>query len=355
MKVLTVVGARPQFIKAAPVSIHLRQRHREVLVHTGQHYDYEMSGIFFSELSIPTPDVSLGIGSGSHAQQTARMLQELEAVMQAEKPDLVLLYGDTNSTLAGALAAVKLQLPVAHVEAGLRSYNRAMPEEHNRVITDHCADLLMCPTQTAVHNLCKEGITRGVHYVGDTMYDATLAFMEMAEQHSRILQKLGLVPREYLLATVHRPYNTDNAEHLGELLSAFLELGEKVIFPIHPRTRGRLDQLDPSILQALAQSSVVMITPVGYLDMLVLEKHARLVMTDSGGIQKEAFFCGVPCVTLRPETEWIETVQSGWNVLVGANRRRIVDVVQQHVWPTSPPPALFGDGCASQKIVNLIG
>ncbi len=243
MKILTVVGARPQFIKAAPVSKALRNAgHHEFLVHTGQHYDHAMSQIFFDELGIPQPDINLGVGSGSHGRQTGEMLIRLEEVIRDQQPDWVLVYGDTNSTLAGALAAVKLHVPVAHVEAGLRSFNRSMPEEHNRVLTDHCADLLFCPTQTAVDNLANEGITQGVYLVGDTMYDAVLQFGELARQRSRILETLGLTPRQYLLATVHRPYNTDNPENLRSIASAFVECGETVIFPVHPRTRVRMEE-----------------------------------------------------------------------------------------------------------------
>lgn len=353
MKILTVVGARPQFIKAAPVSKVLRAAgHHEFLVHTGQHYDYAMSQVFFDELGIPQPDVNLGIGSGSHGRQTGEMLMRLEAVIQEQQPDWVLVYGDTNSTLAGALAAVKLHVPVAHVEAGLRSFNRAMPEEHNRVLTDHCADLLFCPTQTAVDNLAREGITQGVHLVGDTMYDAVLQFGELARQRSRILETLGLTPKRYLLATVHRPYNTDNPENLRSILSAFIECGETVIFPVHPRTQARL--AEAGVLEMLQNAPQVrLIEPVGYLDMLMLEQNARMILTDSGGMQKEAYFFAVPCVTLRPETEWVETVEAGWNVVVGADSRRIVAAVSG-AWSTMRPTPIFGLGDASCHIVDIL-
>ena len=245
MKIVSVLGARPQFIKAAPVSKALRVAgFTEFMVHTGQHYDHGMSQVFFDELGLPQPDINLGIGSGSHGKQTGEMLIGIEEVLLAEKPDLVLVYGDTNSTLAGALASVKLQIPIAHVEAGLRSFNREMPEEHNRVLTDHCADLLFCPTQTAVENLERESVTRGVHWVGDTMYDAVLQFSEIARQSSTILQDLSLAPKEYLLATVHRPYNTDDPQNLGKILSAFNECGETVIFPVHPRTKKRIAEFN---------------------------------------------------------------------------------------------------------------
>ncbi len=353
MKVLTVVGARPQFIKAAPVIRVLRQEHEEILVHTGQHYDDQMSAVFFNEMQIPEPDYNLGVGSGSHGQQTGQMLERIEEVLLAEKPDWALVYGDTNSTLAGALAAVKLHIPVAHVEAGLRSFNREMPEEHNRVLSDHCADLLLCPTQTAVDNLANEGITRGVHLVGDVMYDAVLQFSEIASHHSTILQKLGLKSERYLLATVHRPYNTDNPEKLHNILTAFAELDEQVVFPVHPRTRQRIVDLGLD-MQQFVSSNLYLIDPVGYLDMLMLEKNARIVLTDSGGVQKEAYFFAVPCITLRPETEWQETVRSGWNQLVDADSEQILQAISHSTQPNIHPPTIFGDGRAAEKMVNML-
>ena len=358
MKILTIVGARPQFIKAAPVSQAIRNAgHTEFLVHTGQHYDYGMSQVFFDELRIPQPDANLAIGSGAHGQQTGQMLMRLEQVIQEERPDCVLVYGDTNSTLAGALAAVKLQVPVAHVEAGLRSFNRSMPEEHNRVLVDHCADLLFCPTQTAVNLLTTEGITHGVHLVGDTMYDAVLQFVELARRQSTILATLDLEPKHYLLATVHRPYNTDEPENLQHILQAFLSLDEPVIFPVHPRTRKKISELGlgiPSFTGARQVNNLHLIEPIGYLDMLMLEQNARLILTDSGGIQKEAFFFAVPCITLRPETEWVETVETGWNVLVDADPAKIVNAVLSQGWPTGTPPTVFGDGQASERIVEIL-
>lgn len=352
MHILTVVGARPQFIKAAPVSNAIRAAgHCEFLVHTGQHYDYGMSQIFFDELQIPQPAINLEIGSGSHGQQTGQMLIRLEEVIQAQQPDFVLVYGDTNSTLAGALAAVKLGTPVAHVEAGLRSFNRTMPEEHNRILTDHCADLLFCPTQTAVDLLATEGVTKGVHLVGDTMFDAVQQFSNTAAQRSAILDTLKLAAKGYLLATIHRPYNTDEPENLRSILAAFAEIDEPVIFPVHPRTRKKIADLG---LPEAGVAQVRMIEPVGYLDMLVLEQNARLILTDSGGIQKEAFFFAVPCVTLRPETEWVETVETGWNVLVHADRAKIVAAVKEHIWPVGAPPHIFGDGHASERIVGVL-
>lgn len=350
MKVVTVVGARPQFIKAAPVSRALRVRHNEVLVHTGQHYDYGMSEVFFEELGMAVPDINLGVGSGSHGRQTGEMLIRLEEVLLAERPDRVLVYGDTNSTLAGALAAAKLGIPVAHVEAGLRSFNRRMPEEHNRVLADHCSDLLFCPTQTAVTNLAREGITRGVHLVGDVMYDAALQHGALARQRSTILQRLGLKPGEYALATIHRPYNTDDPVRLAEVVAAFAALDLPVVFPIHPRTRSHLSELGNP--QA-AVRNLRCVEPLPYLDMLALEQAAALILTDSGGVQKEAYFFAVPCVTLRPETEWVETVAAGWNRLAWGNAAVVVEAARQP-WPGEPPAPLFGDGHAAERIASLL-
>lgn len=351
MKVLTVVGARPQFIKAAPVSRALgRAGHTEFLVHTGQHYDQQMSRVFFEEMRLIEPSINLEVGSGSHGWQTGQMLIGLETTMQQQRPDCVLVYGDTNSTIAAALSACKLQLPVAHVEAGLRSFHRTMPEEHNRVLTDHCSDQLFCPTQTAVENLAREGLTSGVHLVGDTMFDAILQFGKIARERTSMLDELGVKPQGYLLATLHRPYNTDVPENLRDILRAFAETGETVIFPVHPRTRRKIGELDEDLSTTAA--NVKMIEPVGYLDMLMLEQHARLILTDSGGMQKEAYFFGVPCITLRPETEWVETVEAGWNTIVGASREQILRAVKEHAWPELAPPQVFGDGHAAEKIVE---
>ena len=324
-------------------------------MHTGQHYDHGMSQIFFDELDISEPDLNLGVGSGSHGWQTGQMLVRIEEVLLEEKPDYVVVYGDTNSTLAGALAAVKLHIPVAHVEAGLRSFNREMPEEHNRVVADHCSDLLFCPTQTAVDNLAREGIATGVHLVGDTMYDAVLQFSSIARKRSTILEDLGLESKTYLLTTIHRPYNTDIPENLRNIFQAFDEIGEIIVFPAHPRTSKKIAALESSFSQELVPGNIKIIEPVGYLDMLVLEENARLILTDSGGMQKEAYFFGVPCITLRPETEWVETVESGWNVVAGADILAIVEGYQRAI--NSPPtnrPNLYGDGNAAQHILEHI-
>jgi UDP-N-acetylglucosamine 2-epimerase len=350
IKVVSIVGARPQFIKLAPVSRVLRRVARDVLVHTGQHYDHGMSAVFFEELQIPEPDYNLGVGSGPHGWQTGQMLMRIEEVLLAQRPDWVLVYGDTNSTVAGALAAVKLHIPVAHVEAGLRSYNRRMPEEHNRVLTDHASDLLFCPTQTAVENLVREGVTKGVSLTGDVMYDAVLHNGSLAERHSRVLDRLGLGAGGYVLATIHRPRNTDDRARLQALLSALGEIAttRPLVLPAHPRTQ--------KALQALGYRpgpGLCLIEPLGYLDMLMLEKHARLILTDSGGVQKEAFFFGVPCLTLREETEWVETVAAGWNRLVGADPQAIVQAAREFS-PAGTPPLVFGDGCAAAKIVDLL-
>ena len=353
MKIITVVGARPQFIKSAPVSRVLREfGHTEILVHTGQHYDDGMSAVFFRELEISAPDVNLGVGSGSHGQQTGQMLIRIENVLLSEKPDMVLVYGDTNSTLAGALAAVKLHVPVAHVEAGLRSFNREMPEEHNRVVSDHLSTLLFCPTQTAVKNLENEGITQGVNLVGDVMYDSLIFNIQLAEKRSNILENLKLKPKNYALATVHRAENTDNHERLKSIFYAFEQMsqdGLSVIIPLHPRTRQSLKNSKFKI----QNSKLSFIDPVSYFDMLLLEKNAQVILTDSGGVQKEAYWFGVPCVTLRDETEWLETLESGWNVVVGTDREKIVNAVGC-LNTDNPRPEFYGDGRAAEKIISLI-
>jgi len=354
MKILTVIGARPQFIKASPVSRALQAaNYNEVILHTGQHYDINMSDIFFKELNIPTPKINLGIGSGMHGEQTGQMLIEIEKAIVKQNPDLLLVYGDTNSTLAGTLAAVKLNVPVAHVEAGLRSFNRTMPEEHNRVLTDHSSTLLFCPTDTAKSHLRTEGIVEGVHVVGDTMVDAVLQNSATAEQNSLILDKLKIESKKYLLATIHRPYNTDDPHNLRNILTALGEIDKPIVFPIHPRTRGKITEFG---LMDLTQSfqKLTLVEPVGYLDMLVLEKNAEIILTDSGGIQKEAYIFSVPCVTMRPETEWVETVDAGWNILAGADGAKIVDAAVVKKWPSGEPSPVFGDGHAAERIVKTL-
>jgi len=349
MKICTIVGARPQFIKAAPVSRAIAAKgYREVLVHTGQHYDYNMSGTFFKELQIRKPDYYLGVGCGTHGAQTGQMLIKIEKVLLAEKPDLTLVYGDTNSTLAGALAAVKLRLPIAHVEAGLRSFNRAMPEEHNRVLTDHVADLLFCPIQRAVQNLVTEGISRGVYIVGDVMYDATLDNRPIARRNSDVLARLNLEPGAYALVTIHRAANTDDPMRLGQIVEVLNRVPETIVFPAHPRTRKALNRLG-----AHFAAHVRLIEPVGYFDMMILEENARLIATDSGGVQREAYFLGVPCLTLRDETEWTETIEVGWNRLVGTDPGQVIDAWFSFAPPAERPP-IFGDGTASQQIARIL-
>jgi UDP-N-acetylglucosamine 2-epimerase len=351
MKMASIVGARPQFIKCGPVSREIRKVAHEVIIHTGQHYDDSLSQVFFRDLRLPEPDYYLGVGSGRHGQQTADMLKKIEEILLAERPDCALVYGDTNSTLAAALAAAKLHIPVAHVEAGLRSFNRRMPEETNRVITDHVSDWLLCPTESAVKNLEREGITRGVHLVGDVMYDALLEYVEVASKTSTILDDLGVKPRQFLLATVHRAENTDRPQNLQGIWNAFLRLaecGETVVFPVHPRTQ---QQLRNSVMNDT--SRLRLIDPVPYLDMMHLEQIARAILTDSGGVQKEAYWLGTPCITLRDETEWIETVESRWNVLVGAEPVRII-AAAGHAKAGHDAPWQWAKGHASREIATIL-
>lgn len=346
LKIVTIVGARPQFVKAAAVSRVLRRRHAEVLVHTGQHYDQNMSAVFFEELGIPAPDVNLAVGSAGHGAQTGAMLAKIEDVLLAERPDWTLVYGDTNSTLAGALAAVKLHIRVAHVEAGLRSFNRAMPEEINRVLTDHASDLLLCPGQTAVENLAREGITSGVALVGDVMADALRLAVERADP--TILATLNLAAGAYALATIHRAENTDDPARLAEILAGLAALEMPVIFPVHPRTRRAIAALGLEPPPGLR-----LIEPVGYLAMVALMRGARVILTDSGGVQKEAYWLGAPCVTLRDETEWVETVAQGWNTLAGADAARIVAAARRPR-PDMPRVTLYGDGHAAERCVAAL-
>jgi UDP-N-acetylglucosamine 2-epimerase len=348
--ILSIVGARPQFIKAAAVSRAVRKRHHEVIVHTGQHYDDGMSALFFRELGLPEPDHHLGVGSGSHGEQTGHMLIALERVIAEQKADLVMVYGDTNSTLAGALAAAKAGIPVAHVEAGCRSYDRTMPEEINRVAADHLSSRLFCPTARAVENLAREGITAGVDNVGDVMLDLLREQLPEAERRSKIVESLKLAPSRYLVVTVHRAANTDQPDRLSAILGALESLEEPVVFPVHPRTRKAVTSLG-----RVPGPSIRMIEPVGYHDMMILVRHARMVLTDSGGIQKEAFFLGTPCVTLRETTEWAETVEAGWNRLVGVDRDALIDTVRTWKPAGVPPSGMFGDGHASQRIAEILG
>lgn len=363
MKLATVVGARPQFVKAAPLSRALAARNTpEILIHTGQHYDPQLSDIFFEQLKLRPPDHHLGIGSGSHATQSARMLQAIEPILLDQAPDALIIYGDTNSTIAAALAAAKIHIPVAHIEAGLRSFNRTMPEELNRVVADHLSDLLFCPTPTAVRNLAAEGITTGVHLVGDVMYDSVLYNTQLAETAADPLTPLGLAHTPYYLATIHRAANTDDPQRLRTLFHTLATLDAPAILPLHPRTAKALHTAhitpDPATIRT--------IPPASYLDMLLLERGAQAILTDSGGVQKEAYFFGVPCITLRPETEWVETVDAGWNTIVDADPAliaRALDAVR--AWDRSAPPFaptpdapptrdLYGDGHAAEAIVDVL-
>jgi UDP-GlcNAc3NAcA epimerase len=343
---MTVVGARPQFVKAAPLSRALRRRLREVLVHTGQHYDPDMSASFFDELGIPAPDHHLGVGSASHGAMTGRMLEALERVMADVRPDLVLVLGDTNSTLAGALAAAKLGIRVAHVEAGLRSFDPAMPEEINRKVADHLSQLLFCPTPTAVANLRREGIRRGVHRSGDVMMDAVLQNLRRARSRAPV------APLEpYYLATLHRQENVDDPARLGALLEVLGRLPHPTVFPVHPRTRARLEGLAQGPPNGLRLRP-----PASYLEMLVLQSRARAVLTDSGGMQKEAFILGVPCVTLRDRTEWVETLRRGANRLAGADPRKVLRAVRdlEKTPPRWSPGRTYGDGRAAERIADVL-
>lgn len=401
MKIVTIIGARPQFIKAAAVSRAIAAHNRamrghdqispeigvvsqgihltphaahltEIIIHTGQHYDEGMSSVFFWELEIPEPLYNIGIGSGPHGQQTGRMIEAIEKLLMTEKPDWVLVYGDTNSTLAGALAAAKLHIPVAHVEAGLRSFNRRMPEEINRVMTDHLSTLLFCPSQVAVDNLAAEGIsskrtpassrltpdasllTPNVIITGDVMADALQFAANKVDTNSDILNCLGLKPHHYLLATIHRAENTDSPARLGNIMSALSELAkrEPVVLPLHPRTKKILGDNYTSLLAP--NSSLKIIEPVGYFDVIALARSSRVILTDSGGMQKEAYWLKVPCVTLRDETEWVETVETGWNVLTGADKKKISDTAQNFT-PPAEHPSLYGDGQAAEKIIKTLG
>ena len=351
MKVITILGARPQFVKAAMVSNIIRHygELNEVIIHTGQHFDDQMSGIFFTDMNIPRSKYNLGIHSLSHAAMTGRQLERIEEILLEEKPDYVLVYGDTNSTLAGALAGAKLNIPVVHIEAGLRSFNKKMPEEINRVLTDHLSELLFVPTTSAVNNLESEGIQQDrIHLVGDVMYDAVLHFSHLAENSSTILSDLGLIDKEYILATVHRQGNTDSLKKLQNIFSSFSECSLPVVIPLHPRTKKKIEELDIHI-----NGSVQIVEPVGYLDMLILEKNANKIATDSGGVQKEAYFFHVPCITLRDETEWIELVEIGANQIVGTDRGKITKALNGDV-PAFSSSLDFGEGKTANKIVEIM-
>jgi UDP-GlcNAc3NAcA epimerase len=352
VRILTVIGNRPQFVKAAGVSRLLRKRHEEVLVHTGQHYDDELSKVFFEELGVPAPDRRLDAGGGTNTQQTARILGLLEQVVSETVPALVLVYGDTNSTLAGALAGAQAGVPVGHVEAGMRSFDRAMPEELNRVLVDHASALLLCSTETAMDNLRRESVVGEAHLVGDVMADVSMAFRAVAEERSTVLDDLGLESGGYLLVTAHRAGNVDDPEHLERLVELLEALPLQTVLPLHPRTAGRLESA--GLHGRLKAAPRLRLTaPLGYLDFLQLEAHARAILTDSGGVQKEAYLLGVPCVTMRESTEWTETVQAGWNTLVGLDRESALRALERPV-PTGERPELYGGGRASERVCAAI-
>ena len=394
IKIATIIGARPQFIKAATVSRAIAEKNKtlgdtekikEIIIHTGQHYDENMSKIFFDELEIPKPDYNLDVGSGSHGSQTGAMMAKIEAVLLKQKPDIVLTYGDTNSTMAGAVTAVKLHIPSAHVEAGLRSYNRHMPEEINRVIADEISHFLFCPTPAAISNLHKEGISgefkerftfnsQAVFKVGDVMFDSVLFNRKLAEKKSDILNRLEIANGGYILGTIHRAENTDDPERLNAIITALNDIssdGMSIILPLHPRTKKYIHQLQDKNSGSGFHSNIKIIDPVGYLDMLQLEENARMILTDSGGVQKEAYFLETPCITLRDETEWVETVEAGWNIIVSANPGKINEAyaAAKTAAPHSPPflkflsseaapPSvegeLYGDGHAAEKILDVL-
>lgn len=350
MKILTVIGARPQFIKAAPLCAELRKRHEEILLHTGQHYDSNMSQIFFDELSIPAPDIHLGVGGGSHASQTSSMMMGIEDALKVEKPDMLLVYGDTNSTIAGALVASKLNLPIVHVEAGLRSFDRAMPEEVNRVVTDHLSSVLLAPSARAVANLAGEGIYQGVHDVGDIMADSVRLFTKRAQEQSTILDRLMLSPNDYVLGTIHRASNTDSIENLVSIFKGLSSSDHKVVIPLHPRTKNVIQ-----VNQIPVGDNVRFVDPVGYLDMLQLVENSIGVITDSGGLQKEAYYIGVCCLTMRENTEWVETLGNGWNELVGTDTSKITSGLNglSHAL-RAERPVLYGDGYSAEKMIKAM-
>jgi UDP-N-acetylglucosamine 2-epimerase (non-hydrolysing)/UDP-GlcNAc3NAcA epimerase len=349
VRVVTVIGNRPQFVKAAAVSFRLRESADEVLVHTGQHHDADLSQVFFDELELPRPEHRLDLGGGSNTEQTGRMLQALEPLLAGEEPDVVLVYGDTNSTLAGALAGAQARIPVAHVEAGMRSYDRSMPEELNRVLADHASDLLLCSSAAPAENLREERVQGEVVVVGDVMVDVAQLLAPRARERTSVLEACGVEPGAYLLATAHRAGNVDDASRLEKLVGLLCSMPDPVVLPLHPRTRSRLQAAG---LLADLEREVRLVPPLGYLDFTALLVHARAVLTDSGGVQKEAYLAGVPCVTLRDRTEWTETVRAGWNVVVGLDAGAARDALERDI-PAERPP-LYGDGRAGERVVQAL-
>ena len=351
-KIITIIGARPQFVKAAIISreiINNKVGFKEIIVHTGQHFDNNMSNVFFEELKIPLPDYNLNVGGGTHGQNTGRMIEKIEEVLLKEKPSYVLVYGDTDSTLAGTLAAVKLHIPIAHIEAGLRSFNNKMPEEINRILTDRVSDILFTPSKLATFNLIKEGISQSkINEVGDIMYDAALYYSSMIDNKHALQKKFNLNSKKYHLVTIHRAENVDDKFNLIEILNGFAKSNCQLIWPIHPRTLNRI-----SNFEIIMPNNVTVIPPVGYLDMILLEKNALSIITDSGGVQKEAFFHGIPCITIRNETEWLELVEIGVNKLIKVNAKDISDAIVDFN-PSFVTSNIYGDGNTGSKIVNFI-
>jgi len=355
MKIVSIIGARPQFIKAAALSRYLKSIPdvKEIILHTGQHYDNNMSDNFFSELDIPIPDYNLQVGSDTPARQTAKMMMGIEDIVFKEWPDFILIYGDTNSTIAGALVGAKLHIPIAHVEAGLRSYDREMPEEINRVVSDAISTILFCPTQTAVNNLKRIGITKGVYNVGDIMLETYLYYKDQAQKNSEILNKLNLKPKEFILCTIHRASNTDNIENLKNIFIGLTNSKESIILPLHPRTKKKINQNES--FKKYIGSNIKIIDPVGYFDMICLEANAKKIVTDSGGVQKEAYFNKVPCITLRENTEWIETIEQSVNQLVGVDPEKIKESINNFLPPEQNYlKNLYGDGKTSAKILEIL-
>jgi len=350
-KIISIIGARPQFIKVSSLAKKLRREFNHVLVHTGQHYDYLMSKVFFKNLDIPKPKYNLEIGSSRHGEQTGKMLISLEKTILKEKPNLVLVYGDTNSTLAGALAAAKLQIPLGHIEAGMRSFNKQMPEELNRITTDHLSDLLFCSSRISVNNLKEENINKHVYLVGDIMFDTLLRTLPSIDKKSTVLKINKLLPKQYAVLTIHRASNTDNKKNLSSIIDALIKSKEKIIFPVHPRTKKYIKKYN--LLNKTKMNSIIPIEPLSYLDMIKLEKESKLILTDSGGIQKEAYFLKIPCVTLREETEWVETQQYGWNKLVGTNSKKILRSIKKYQIPKIYKKH-YGSGKTSKSINNII-
>jgi len=373
MKILTIIGARPQIIKAAALSRainkHFSSSIQEVIVHTGQHYDTNMSQVFFDELGIPAPNYNLEVGSASHGEQTAQMISGIEKILQIEKPDYIILYGDTNSTLAGAIAASKIHIPIVHIEAGLRSFNKSMPEEVNRILCDHVSTFLFTPTKTGYQNLLNEGFKEnlgvftpdnpGIFHCGDVMYDNSLFFADIVEEKTSILSDLDVLNNQFILATIHRDHNTDNPLHLESIFEAIvdiaLEKNIQVVLPLHPRTKKKMESLPMELREQLnGNANILIIPPVSFIEMIALEKNAQLIITDSGGVQKEAYYFHKPCVILRPETEWVEIIEAGTGILAGAEKEKIINAVKLLLNKSLAFPSIYGDGKAAEFICQKL-